>query len=156
MKKIFLIIPVLLFAFCVHAQELNYYGLVIPAGYELLGQGIDQWEKVYYHYDAEKAEANIYLIRFDDEAFTYEGAEVITLPVGKIKPLAPVFSVLKESESSRIQWSDPKENDFIKECEKEKDDTDFDCDQSSDFDLIIKSHEKAEWLKNELNLKFKK
>lgn len=156
MKKIVLIIPALLFALITRAQELKFNTFTIPAGHVELGQGIDQWEKVFYYFDNTKAEAKIYLVRYDDEDNTFQEVEIITLPVAKIKPLAPAFTALKESDGSRVQWTDAKENDYIVECEADKEATALECDNSSDLDVIITSHEKAEWLKNELNSKFKK
>ena len=156
MKKIVFILQALLFALITHAQELKFNTFTIPSGHVELGQGIDQWEKVFYYFDNSKAEAKIYLVRYDDEDNTFQEAEVITIPVAKIKPLGPVFTALKESDGSRVQWTDAKENDFIVECEADKEATALECDNASDLDVIITSHEKAEWLKNELNSKFKK
>jgi hypothetical protein len=155
MKKIILIIPALLFVLITCAQELKFNTFTIPAGHVELGQGMDRWEKVFYYFDNARAEAKIYVVRYDDEDETFEDVEIITLPVAKIKPLKPVFTALKESDDTRVQWDDKKENDFIVKCEADKKSVELECDERSSLDIIITSHEKAEWLKNELNSRFK-
>jgi hypothetical protein len=155
MKKIILTIPALLFVLITCAQELKFNTFTIPDGHVALGQGMDQWEKVFYYFDNAREEAKIYVVRYDDEDETFEDVEIITLPVAKIKPLKPVFTSLEQPYDSRVNWFDANENDFVGVCEADKESVELNCFNKSYLDVIIASNERAEWLKDELYSRFK-